>query len=430
MTVVIVGGGVAGLTVARALHQAGRAFLLLDGARTRADRGLGLWGRSHAALAALGLQQLLDDRERSHFIPPAAYRSRRGDWLSRCSHASRNAQRVCTLREPELLAALREGLPEAQVRRGTGAIGAERTSEGELRLHLSDGGQVEPTVLVGADGADSLVRRALFPSAGVEARDTGFVAYGGTLDLRALPASLSFHEPLAFETLSGGARFALVPLPSGGCFWFATTPRGAVEENISDATTADGRHPTLAALHHIFREWHEPIGKVLLAAIRKEAEQASASSSSIRVDPLAEVKVRRWWDGRTVLVGDAAHALPINLAQGAALSIEGAFLLGQQLARLDVSSANEAELHDAFSAYQGQHERRVAQCRSVTAFTQMLASPKSELTEAARNMMRFVPQPLNGLVFDFFLDFSLGDFPASTRAHWPLDIHGGRTKAS
>ena len=34
--------------------------------------------------------------------------------------------------------------------------------------------------------------------------------------------------------------------------------------------------------------------------------------------------------------------------------------------------------------------------------------------------MRFVPQPLNGLVFDAALEFSLGDVPASTRAAWPL----------
>ena len=60
------------------------------------------------------------------------------------------------------------------------------------------------------------------------------------------------------------------------------------------------------------------------------------------------------------------------------------------------------------------------QCRLASAFTTALAAPASAPTEALRNAMRFVPQPLNGYVFDAALEFSLGDIPSRTRAHWPL----------
>ena len=137
----------------------------------------------------------------------------------------------------------------------------------------------------------------------------------------------------------------------------------------------------------------------------------------------------RWWTGRCVLVGDAAHALPINLAQGAAASIEGAYLLGEALCaalgagadgRAGKPPLNDGAWQRAFASYQGSHEARVRQCRLATAFTAALARPTSPPAEAVRNAMRFVPQPLNGLVFDAALEFSLGDVPASTRAAWPL----------
>lgn len=91
--------------------------------------------------------------------------------------------------------------------------------------------------------------------------------------------------------------------------------------------------------------------------------------------------------------GGSTHTLwPLA---GAALSIEGAYLLGQQLAKLG-SSPSLPEVQTALSAYQREHEARVEQCRSITRFTQLLASPTSPLLEGVRNSMRFVPQVYEG----------------------------------
>ena len=109
--VLIVGGGAAGLTLARCLANRGRAFLLFEQQHARPDRGLGLWGRAQGALRELGLQDLLDSPGRARYIPAAAYRSRSGDWLSRCSDTPSNAARVVALRESHLLEALEAGLP-------------------------------------------------------------------------------------------------------------------------------------------------------------------------------------------------------------------------------------------------------------------------------------------------------------------------------
>ena len=127
----------------------------------------------------------------------------------------------------------------------------------------------------------------------------------------------------------------------------------------------------------------------------------------------------RWHTaGRVVLLGDAAHAMPINLAQGAAAAIEGAFLLGRALDRHADTQSWEA----AFEEYEATHRPRVRQCRIVTSFTEALAAPATAPTEALRNAMRIVPQPLNSAIFDAALLLSLGDVPAATRRRWPLDV--------
>jgi 2-polyprenyl-6-methoxyphenol hydroxylase-like FAD-dependent oxidoreductase len=63
-----------------------------------------------------------------------------------------------------------------------------------------------------------------------------------------------------------------------------------------------------------------------------------------------------WHRGRVVLVGDAAHCCPPTLAQGAALSLEDAWVLAEML--------TGAETWDD-ALFQAYHERRVARVRPV-----------------------------------------------------------------
>ncbi|MGZ2359915.1 FAD-dependent oxidoreductase [Streptomyces sp. 372A] len=63
-----------------------------------------------------------------------------------------------------------------------------------------------------------------------------------------------------------------------------------------------------------------------------------------------------WHRGRVVLVGDAAHCCPPTLAQGAALSLEDAWVLAQMLTATDVWDDG---------LLQGYYERRIARVRPV-----------------------------------------------------------------
>jgi 2-polyprenyl-6-methoxyphenol hydroxylase-like FAD-dependent oxidoreductase len=389
------------------------------------------------ALRELGLGNLLND---CHRIPAAAYRSRDGAWLSRCSDTPANRVAVATLRESELLASLEASLPQGTVRRGA-SLAAVREEEDGVAVQLEDGHVERGTVVVGADGVGSAVRRFAFAEPAGAAIDTGKISFSGILSPTAI-ASLSdsggrtdAHADslaYAFETLSAGRRFAVVPLADGGAFWFATLGAGGGIEG-ADASCS------VAALRAAYNGWHEPIPRLLHAVACEVAEAAMAAGGGAAADDGAAAgapplrcdrlhvtpRTARWWAGRAVLVGDAAHALPINLAQGAACAIEGAFTLSAALADALGGSRAGAPLETAvaaaaFARYQAGHEARVRQCRVVTAFTELLAAPASPPTEALRNAIRLVPRPLNGWIFDTALELSLGDRPARTRAMWPL----------
>ena len=260
--ILIVGGGAAGLTVAKCLARRGRPFRILEQSRQRVDRGLGLWGRAQAVLHDLGLAKLLN---RQALIPAAAYRSRNGVWLSHSSNTERNRQRVCTIRESSLLQALEAGLPADAVERGADVVTINQGTDG-VTLTLADGRSIDGALVIGADGVHSTVRRVAFPGQ-TGAVNTGFVSHGGLLQ----PPSVGFFdrfferkdggswppldlgERLAFETLGSGRRFALVPLSSGEAFWFATRPMATDHE--AEGTDA----VALRELRAAYDGWHAPV---------------------------------------------------------------------------------------------------------------------------------------------------------------------------
>ena len=49
------------------------------------------------------------------------------------------------------------------------------------------------------------------------------------------------------------------------------------------------------------------------------------------LDALGQIEMPRWWDGRTVLMGDAAWGLSFLSGQGASMAMAGAYLLAQAL---------------------------------------------------------------------------------------------------
>lgn len=184
MRVLIVGAGVAGSTLARALTQVGISARLFDSAPSRFNglpRGLGLWKNSQSCLEDIGLGDFL--HAEACFVPPAAYRDVKGSWLSGCSDLPANLRRVACVEQNRLLAALQDaadldiswgkkvveisGVSSSSTgaSRGVGRDRVAQTPRGPVVLTFADGERVEGDLVVGADGANSVVRRTMFNDA-------------------------------------------------------------------------------------------------------------------------------------------------------------------------------------------------------------------------------------------------------------------------
>eukprot|EP01062_Namystynia_karyoxenos_P070173 TRINITY_DN65560_c0_g1_i1.p1 TRINITY_DN65560_c0_g1~~TRINITY_DN65560_c0_g1_i1.p1 ORF type:complete len:463 (+),score=53.23 TRINITY_DN65560_c0_g1_i1:86-1390(+) len=411
---VVVGGGVAGLSAARALGQIGvRALVLERGNPDRLDRGLGIWDAAQDCLGLIGAGDQL--QQAAHFCPPAAYRSLTGKWLSNASaacarrpprryehaegrwHVRADAEaeevgRVATLRETELISLLSDGLDIAYQEAVSIDVGdADRAAT----VRLSGGTELHADLVVVADGARSALRPHIFP--GVVHRPLPYVHFSG---FATLGEGIEQEEP--YESIGRGpglalpSRFAVIPLRGNDVFWFASMYR--------PPGPADGLLGRPMATQ--FAQWHFPIPQIVAEAL------ASPENTLEEAPVVLSARLPARSKGRAVLIGDAAHPMPANLAQGASIAIEDAVALAAALRSAVPGSEGEtlqgADIMAALASYSanGTRRRRIAACRMVTYFTQLL----TDYPEWSY-LMRFVPGPINSRVFDRFLHLSLTGTP-------------------
>ncbi|HEY0000696.1 MAG TPA: FAD-dependent monooxygenase, partial [Actinoplanes sp.] len=128
----------------------------------------------------------------------------------------------------------------------------------------------------------------------------------------------------AGESLGRGDRFGLAPLADGRAYWFAVSrlPAGTTVPDES------------AEVRRRFAGWHAPIAEVLAAT-----DPAAVVRTDIH-DLAAPLRTFR--RGRTVLLGDAAHAMTPDLGQGAAQAMEDAATLTRLLGTRPIDEALDA----------------------------------------------------------------------------------------
>jgi 2-polyprenyl-6-methoxyphenol hydroxylase-like FAD-dependent oxidoreductase len=320
LRVLIAGGGVAGLSLARALKNAGHDPLVIERNRdwpttgtadylpanaVRALDQLGL-GEAVAAVAQpIGRQKITGASGRTLVDLPVS-----SIWGE---DASCMAIRHNTLHE--LLAA---ATSDVCVRFGTTI--AARLRDGEIKL--SDGSVQHYDVLVGADGGSSVVRTAGL--GGTEPR------YSGRWCWRFIADGWDSDDDTWHARLASGRSLVTVPLGKGAVFCYA------------DIASRNGRPPG------DWRDYFDDFDKSITDLLAR-AGQAYGT-------PITEVDQPYAFLGRAVLIGDAAHAMSPSMAQGVALAVEDALVLAETLSSLPV--------YEALPAYEQRRAPRIAWVRA------------------------------------------------------------------
>ncbi|MGV9314827.1 FAD-dependent monooxygenase [Streptomyces sp. NPDC003691] len=309
---VVIGGGIGGLTAAVALHRNGMKVTVLERAPALEPVGAGiaLAPNAQRALDTVGLGDEI--RALAAWQGDGGLRNPRGRWLTRMNSealAARFGGPVVLLHRATLIDRLLSRLPDGTVRTGSPA---RLTDPGAAAGHparvAAPDGELEAELVVGADGIHSAVRRALFP-------DHPGPRYSGLTTWRLVVSGVDGFHP--HETWGPGRIWGSHLLKDGRAYAYAAAvaPEGQ--------RSGDER----AHLLRQYGDWHDPVPRLIAAARPEDVLRHDVHQMT---DPLPA-----FHRGRTVLLGDAAHAMAPSLGQGGNQAVEDAVVLAHHCAAGD-----------------------------------------------------------------------------------------------
>ena len=313
MRALIVGAGIAGLTVAGELASRGHDVTLCE--RERAppsdDHIVDLCGAGFDVAARLGLLPALE-RARHAIARLVLLDGRgraRGEIDYRRVRDAAFAGRQLHVLRSELVALLLARLPSVvQIRFGTSPQEIEHDGH-QVAVALSDRTREHYDVVVGADGVHSRVRQIVVPRNAVR-----HVRLRCRYAACVIPARLpgTAERSLAWLTVANASAV------------FYPIDRDRTAAIVLYRSDGSARAPSVAEIEARLRG-HGRQADALLDAL--------AASDRLRVEDALEIHLDRWTRGRVVLVGDACGAACPFGGRGASTAITGAYLLGHELAR-------------------------------------------------------------------------------------------------
>lgn len=316
-TVAVCGGGIGGLATAIALRKFGLDVTVYEQTRqfARVGADINLTPNAVRALDGLGIGPAIrESAARPQFRISRTWDT--GAETSRLPMGDSAEQHYgapqLTMHRGDLMTALENRLPSGVVEMGRRV---SRVADG--RIEFTDGSGVSADVIVGADGIHSAVRTSLLGRE--QPTFTGVVAFRAVVptervgDLPNLDCFTKWWGP------DSSTQIVTFPLNQGkDIFVFATCGQ---EEWTEESWTTPG---SVTELRELYRDFH-PEARALLDA----CDDVLKSALYVR-DPLAS-----WTDGRSVLLGDAAHPMMPFMAQGAGMAIEDAVVLSRCLSLFD-----------------------------------------------------------------------------------------------
>ncbi|WP_405164678.1 FAD-dependent monooxygenase [Nocardia sp. NBC_01499] len=360
-TAVVIGGGIGGLSAALGLERAGWRVTVLERAKEFRPVGAGLMLAPNAvrALNWLGLSDRL--RALDSAQGATGIRTASGRWLLRgditelrrrfgvagymLHRADAHTMLIKALRRTNLCT----GHQVTEVDPDTGTV--------TFRRPTGETATLSAELLVAADGIYSPTRAQLFPDH-LGPAYAGYLTWRGVVSAEAA-ADIEVGRSLV-ESWGRGQRFGIMPLTGGRVYWYATL----------SAPPNSHTHASIETVARRFRDWHDPIPRLIAATAPKSLLQHDIHS--------LETPLPTYARGRVILLGDAAHAITPDLGQGAAQALEDAATLGKL-------AATESTVESVIADYDVARRGRTQQLARASASSGRVAQWRNPLKVALRN---------------------------------------------
>lgn len=359
--IVVVGGGIGGLSTALSVARRGHEVEVLErGEFAEFGAGIQLAPNGIHALDRLGIDvratavhvdelRFMDGVTGAHVasVPVS------GEYERRFGNPYLVVHRGDLYR---LLLAACQANPSITLHANTPVTGYTQTPTTAAAI-LDTGTHIEGDALIGADGIRSAIRRQLVGDG--PPRISGITVYRAIVPMAEVPEDLRWRS----VTWWAGPRCHFVHYPIAGGEYLNLA---ASDDNNATEAIAGVDVPASLVLSRM---------SVLADTPTRMLRLGSEWKSWVLVD---RPPVANWTDGRVTLLGDAAHPMLHYAAQGACQALEDAVLLGELL------NCPSDELGARFAAYNAARRDRTARLQRVSVESIRLWHP-SGAAAAARN---------------------------------------------
>jgi 2-polyprenyl-6-methoxyphenol hydroxylase-like FAD-dependent oxidoreductase len=325
--VLIVGAGIAGLTLGRALHRTGLTVELIEQRTEWRAEGGGIAVQPNAirVLRALGLDGAVE--RAGERVRRWCFCDEAGEILSVIDLEKLwgDVGPFVGIERTRLQQVLVAGIEGVPCRLGI-TIRTLTQHDGYVAVTFSDSSSDIYDLVVGADGITSTVRMLVLGA--ISPAYSGAMAWRSIAPIR--PCGLRDLQFL----LGNGCFFGLCPVGSERTYGFG---------NVTGRRTRKPVAGRLDQLRRLFAGFGNSVQEYL---------GALTSDEQIHCGPIEWVASEQWHHGRVVLIGDAAHASSPMMGQGGCMAMEDALVLTESLVNYDT-------LADALNGYVARRRPRI-----------------------------------------------------------------------
>ncbi|KAF9871010.1 hypothetical protein CkaCkLH20_11427 [Colletotrichum karsti] len=333
--IVIVGGGIAGLSAAIALRGPNRRITVLEQSKLNKEIGatISIFEKQWGLEEALAKKGAMADKAFRIYDTEGKLHAEIPFHLKKSYGAERMVYHRVDLHDALKDAASKESEEDGPVTVRTGCVVQTCDPDAGI-VTLECGEEIEGDLIIGADGIKSVLRRAVIGKE-APAIPTGLSAYRLIIDSAELEQDKDFTSVIdpreSFTTMIMGhdRRIIMGPARDGSIYSIvALVPDDQMQENAEGKSwTTKGDPEKLRETFQVFPAWAKAVFKncteVGLWQLRD-------------LDPL-----ETWYRGRTIIIGDASHPMLPTQGQGASQSVEDAEALGAIFADINQKPSKE-----------------------------------------------------------------------------------------